>query len=29
VEMMSYIAEHYKEIVLPLSIEEVEKREVV
>jgi hypothetical protein len=29
VEMMSYIAEHYKEIALPLSIEEVEKREVV
>ena len=29
VEMMTYIAEHYKDITLPLSIEEVEKREVV
>jgi hypothetical protein len=29
VEMMSYIAEHHKEIALPLSIEEVKKREVV
>ncbi len=29
VEMMAYIAQNYKEIALPLSIEEVEKREVV
>jgi hypothetical protein len=29
VEMMTYIAEHYKEIKLPLNIVEIEKRELV
>ena len=29
VEMMSYISEHYEDITLPLTVQEVEKREVV